>query len=83
MGGKLGTIFAHAGHEVVFSYARDGEKLKRLAQDAGGKATSGAVREAAQGARVLSTSLPLRILEVLRDNTIALFRKVSLATRPT
>ena len=22
MGGKLGTIFAGAGHEVVFSYAR-------------------------------------------------------------
>jgi pyruvate/2-oxoglutarate dehydrogenase complex dihydrolipoamide dehydrogenase (E3) component len=22
MGGKLGTIFARAGHEVVFSYAR-------------------------------------------------------------
>ncbi len=22
MGGKLGTIFALAGHEVVFSYAR-------------------------------------------------------------
>ena len=27
MGGKLGTLFAHAGHEVVFSYARSKEKL--------------------------------------------------------
>jgi predicted dinucleotide-binding enzyme len=27
MGGKLGTIFARAGHEVVFSYARSMEKL--------------------------------------------------------
>lgn len=27
MGGKLGTIFAQAGHEVVFSYARHREKL--------------------------------------------------------
>jgi len=29
MGGKLGTIFARAGHEVVFSYARSEQKLKR------------------------------------------------------
>jgi len=34
MGGKLGTIFARAGHEVVFSYARSPEKLKKLARDA-------------------------------------------------
>lgn len=36
MGGKLGTLFARAGHEVVFSYARRHEKLKKLAQDAHG-----------------------------------------------
>ena len=29
MGGKLGTIFARAGHEVVFSYARKDSKLIR------------------------------------------------------
>ena len=34
MCGKLGTIFARAGHDVVFSYARSNEKLKRLARDA-------------------------------------------------
>ena len=27
MGGKLGTIFVRAGHDVVFSYAREREKL--------------------------------------------------------
>jgi predicted dinucleotide-binding enzyme len=27
MGGKLGTLFARAGHEVVFSEARSGQKL--------------------------------------------------------
>jgi len=32
MGGKLGTIFARAGHEVVFSYARSGRKLERPAR---------------------------------------------------
>src|SRR5574341_2507517 len=50
MGGKLGTLFARAGHEVVFSYARSGEKLKRLARDAKGKARAGTPREAAQEA---------------------------------
>ena len=42
MGGKLGTIFGRAGHEVVFSYARSKEKLKKLAREAGGKARAGA-----------------------------------------
>jgi len=50
MGGKLGTIFARAGHEVVFSYARSEEKLKRLAREAKGKARHGTPREAAQEA---------------------------------
>jgi predicted dinucleotide-binding enzyme len=30
MGGKLGTIFARAGHQVVFSYSRSEQKLKML-----------------------------------------------------
>jgi 8-hydroxy-5-deazaflavin:NADPH oxidoreductase len=47
MGGKLGTIFARAGHEVVFSYARSEQKLKTLARNAKGKATHGTPREAA------------------------------------
>ena len=50
MGGKLGTIFARAGHEVVFSYARDNKKLNKLARDAKGKARRGTPREAAQEA---------------------------------
>lgn len=50
MGGKLRTIFARAGHEVVFSYARNQSKLERLACDAGGEARAGTPREAAQDA---------------------------------
>jgi predicted dinucleotide-binding enzyme len=53
MGAKLGTIFARAGHEVVFSYARSEQKLKRLAREAEGKARHGAPREAAQEADAL------------------------------
>ena len=47
MGGKLGTIFARAGHEVVFSYARSEQKLKTLARNAKGNATHGTPRGAA------------------------------------
>ncbi len=50
MGGKLGTIFARAGHEVVFSYARSKEKLEKLAREAGRNARAGTPREAAQDA---------------------------------
>src|SRR2546426_7185702 len=50
MGGKLGTIFARAGHEVVFSYARSKQKLEVLARDAKGKARAGTPREAAHEA---------------------------------
>ena len=53
MGGKLGTLFARAGHEVVFSYARSTEKLKRLAKEAKGDARAGTPREAAQDADAL------------------------------
>ena len=53
MGAKLGTLFARAGHEVTFSYARSKEKLSRLAREAGAKARAGTPREAAEGADAL------------------------------
>ena len=53
MGGKLGTIFARAGHKVVFSYSHDEKKLRRLARDAGRNASFGTPREAAQDADVV------------------------------
>lgn len=53
MGGKLGTLFARAGHHVVFSYARSDEKLRKLALEAGAKARSGTPREAAELSDVL------------------------------
>jgi predicted dinucleotide-binding enzyme len=66
MGGKLGTIFARAGHEVVFSYARHQEKLKRLAKDTGGHARAGTPREGAQDADALLLAVHwLRMDDVL------------------
>jgi 8-hydroxy-5-deazaflavin:NADPH oxidoreductase len=53
MGAKLGTIFARAGHEVVFSYSHSQKKLEKLARDAGGSARAGTPREAAGNAEVL------------------------------
>ena len=53
MGGKLGTLFARAGHDVVFSYARSERKLQRLARQAQGRARAGTPREAAQDADAL------------------------------
>jgi hypothetical protein len=49
-GGKLGTLFARAGQEVVFSHARSEQKPERLARGAMGKARAGTPREAAQEA---------------------------------
>ncbi len=53
MGGKLGTIFARAGHEVVFSYARSNDKLKRLVRNTQGNARAGTPGEAAKEADAL------------------------------
>src|SRR6266700_4805593 len=53
MGGKLGTIWARAGHGVVFSYARSDQKLKKLAREAQGNAQAGTPGEAAREADAL------------------------------
>jgi 8-hydroxy-5-deazaflavin:NADPH oxidoreductase len=50
MGGKLGMLFARAGHEVIFSYARSEQKLGRLAHEAGARARAGTPAEAARAA---------------------------------
>ena len=57
MGGKLGTIFARAGHDVVFSYSHSQRKLKRLAREARGQARAGSPREAALNADTLLAHL--------------------------
>src|SRR6266571_577028 len=68
MGAKLGTIFARAGHEVVFSYARSERKLKRLAREAGGNARPGTPREAAQDADAVLLAVHwLRFDDVLKQ----------------
>lgn len=53
MGSTLGTLFARAGHQVVFSYAHNKAKLTKLAHDAGKHAHAGTPAQAAQGADAL------------------------------
>jgi predicted dinucleotide-binding enzyme len=65
MGGKLGTIFARAGHEVVFSYSHSKAKLKRLAREAGGRARAGTPEEAATDALLLAVHWS-RVNDVLK-----------------
>ena len=57
MGGKLGTLFARAGHDIVFSYARSQEKLKGLARDAGGRARAGTFGRCGVGNREFRQSI--------------------------
>ncbi len=63
MGGTLGTLFARAGHEVVFSHARHPDKLTRLARQAGRHAC-----EATRGADALLLAVHWsRVPDVLRQ----------------
>jgi 8-hydroxy-5-deazaflavin:NADPH oxidoreductase len=76
MGGKLGTIFARAGHEVVFSYARSERKLKMLARGAKGKARAGTPREAAQQADAVLLAVHWSRIEDVLNQTGDLSGKV-------
>jgi len=68
MGGKLGTLFARAGHDVVFSYARSNAKLQRFAREAGGHARVGTPADAAREADAVLLAVHWRrVDDVLRQ----------------
>jgi 8-hydroxy-5-deazaflavin:NADPH oxidoreductase len=68
MGGKLGTLFARAGHDVVFSYSHSEQKLKRLARRAGERAEAGTPAEAARGADAILLAVHWsRVNDVLKQ----------------
>jgi hypothetical protein len=68
MGSKLGTIFARAGHDVVFSYSTSERKLKRLARESGEHARAGTPREAALDADALVLAVHWsRVPDVLKQ----------------
>jgi 8-hydroxy-5-deazaflavin:NADPH oxidoreductase len=76
MGGKLGTLFARAGHEVIFSYARSEQKLRKLAREAKGKARPGTSREAAQETDAVLLAVHWSRLDDVLNQTGDLSRKV-------
>jgi predicted dinucleotide-binding enzyme len=68
MGGKLGTLFARAGHQVVFSYSRSSKKLEKIAREAGTNARAGTPQEAARDADGLLLAVHWsRVDDVLRQ----------------
>jgi 8-hydroxy-5-deazaflavin:NADPH oxidoreductase len=76
MGAKLGTIFARAGHEVVFSYAQSVGKLKKLARDAKGNARAGTPNEAAQDADALLLAVHWSRIDDVLEQAVDLSGKV-------
>jgi predicted dinucleotide-binding enzyme len=76
MGAKLGTIFARAGHDVIFSYARSEEKLKTLAREAGGKARAGTPKDAAQDADAILLAVHWSRVDDVLSQTDGLSGKV-------
>ncbi len=64
VGGTLGTVWAQAGHAVMFS-SLDLEHDRRLAAEVGANARAGTPREAAAWGEVLLVSVPYRALPQL------------------
>jgi len=68
MGAKLGTLFARAGHQVVFSYSHSSKKLEQIAREAGTNARAGTPREAVRDADALLLAVHWsRVGDVLRQ----------------
>ena len=57
IGSTLGTLWAKAGHEIMFS-DRDAEQAKRAAESAGARARTGTVEEAVAYADALLIAVP-------------------------
>jgi predicted dinucleotide-binding enzyme len=74
-GGALGTLFAKAGHPVMFS-SRNPERLKNLVSDAGPTARAGTVEEAVAFADVVLLVVPYTaVRQIGRDYGKALATK--------
>lgn len=76
MGGKLGTLWARAGHQVTFSYARSERKLERLAREAKHEARPGTPREAARRAEAVLIAVHWSRIDDLLDRAGDLSGKV-------
>jgi predicted dinucleotide-binding enzyme len=67
IGGTVGTLWAHAGHDVMFS-SRKPQELRGLVERAGARASSGTPEEAAQFGDVVFVSIPFKALPEVGRN---------------
>ena len=63
VGGNAGRHLTRAGHEVLFSFARDAGKLARVAAEAGPAARTGTPREAAAFGEVVLLAVPWPVID--------------------
>jgi predicted dinucleotide-binding enzyme len=66
VGGTLGTLWAKAGHSVMFS-SRHPEELTKLVKAAGSNARAGSVGDAAEWGDVIVLSVPYGAMPVLSE----------------
>jgi len=53
MGANIGTVFAQLGHEVIFSYSRNMQKLQSIATNAGPSARTGTPQQAVEQSDII------------------------------
>lgn len=58
MGANMGRIWANLGHNILYSYSRDENKLKKLVADVGNNARIGTPREAVVFGDIILLSVP-------------------------
>jgi len=63
IGGNAGRLLARAGHEVLFSFTREPEKLHRLVEDTGHGARAGTPREAAEFGEAVMLAVPWDLID--------------------
>jgi predicted dinucleotide-binding enzyme len=66
IGSTFGTLWAKAGHEVMFS-DRDAEAVKRAVDAAGARARGGSVQEAVAFGEAILIAVPYGALPAIRD----------------
>jgi 8-hydroxy-5-deazaflavin:NADPH oxidoreductase len=79
IGGNAGTQLARSGHEVLFSYSRDQDKLEQLAAETPG-ARAGTPREAVEFGDAVVFAVPWRLIDGVLAETGSLDGKVVVDT---
>jgi 8-hydroxy-5-deazaflavin:NADPH oxidoreductase len=76
MGAALGKLWANAGHQVIFSYSRDENKLRELASAAGATAKIGTVQAAVAESDIVLLAVWLPSLEAVIQTAGSLNGKI-------